>query len=125
MAEMESLVKGMVEKFKTRDLDVLYAKCSGFPNPTEIQGAEPDVVAWDPSKELYHLGLVAGSSDGFSDDFVKKTRVLASMMMSTGTSEGKRLPFYLGFTKESANDLEENLQKIDPKSKENIEKLEI
>ena len=122
---MESLVKGMVEKFKTKDLDVLYAKCSGFPNPTEIQGAEPDVVAWDPSKELYHLGLVASSSSEFSDNFVKKTSVLASMMMSTGTSEGKRLPLHLGFTKESASNLEENLQKIDPKSKENIEKLEI
>lgn len=124
MTDAELLVKHVINKFQEKGLDVLYAKCDGYPDPVEIKNVVPDVVGWDPHKELYHLGLVANSPNVISDLTLEKINILAGMMMSTGTSEGKRLPFYLGFPKDSANDVNRHLQKIDAVTQENIVKLE-
>ena len=125
MIKSEVQVENMVKKFQEKGLDIVYAKCQGYNTPKDISGVEPDVVGWDPSKEMYHLGLITDSSNISSMSTDKKMNVLAKLMMSRGTSEGERLPFYLGFPKNSAKDVDEKLQKIEPSTLENIEKLAI
>jgi hypothetical protein len=124
MTRTETMVKNLVEKFQDQGLEVLYAQCSGFPNPTKVQGVEPDVVGWDPRKEIYHLGLVA-DDDLISSDIIKeKINILANMMMGVGTSEGTRLPFYLGLSK-NAFDANTNAPDDNLTSQDNIKTIEV
>lgn len=121
----EVMIKNMIQEFQKNGLEVLYAKCDGFPNPSEIQNVSPDVVGWDQFKEIYHLGIVADSTTISSDSMYDKIEILTSMMMKTGESEGKRLPFYLGVPKQASIDMEKKLKSTPQSVQENIIKLEI
>lgn len=125
MSTTESMVKSMVTQFKEKGLDILYAKCEGYPEPTEIQDAKPDVIGWDANKELYHIGMIADTNSVSSSSAERKMKVLAGQMMGVGTSEGERLPFYLGYRKQIENDVNNKLQEIDQSTKENVLKVEV
>jgi len=125
MAIPENMVRNLTKKMKEKGFEILYAKCDDYPNPTEIRGVEPDVVGWDPEKELYHLGIVTNSATLNLESTDKKMIILADNMMGVGKSEGERLPLYLGFPKESANEVNTKLREIEPKTTENIIKLEV
>ncbi len=125
MTKTDSMVKTMADKFQEKGFEILYARCDGYPDPTEIRGVEPDVVGWDSHKELYHLGLVADSKDLSSELTKKKLTILADNMMGVGNSEGERLPLYLGTPKESTKEVENKLQEFESSTKENIIKLEV
>ncbi|QUC64085.1 hypothetical protein NsoK4_06450 [Nitrosopumilus sp. K4] len=123
MTKNEGMVKNMAENFQDKGLEVLYAKCNGFPDPTDVQGVKPDVVGWDPQNELYHLGIVADSETITYDSTKEKINTLAKMMMGVGTSEGERLPFYVGVTKEASTITDKKLQENNLISQGNIEKI--
>ncbi|MDX1595660.1 MAG: hypothetical protein R3327_01835 [Nitrosopumilaceae archaeon] len=125
MSTNPSMVKSMVTQFKDKGLDILYADCEGYPDPTEIQEVKPDVVGWDAQKELYHIGMVADSDTVSSDSAEKKLKILAGQMMGVGTSEGKRLPFYLGYPKDAETVIDNKLQEIDQQTKENVVKVAV
>ena len=125
MSKTEIMVKKMISQFKDKGLDILYGKCEGYPEPPEIQDVKPDVIGWDAKKELYHIGMVADSDTVSSSDAEKKMEVLAGQMMGVGNSEGERLPFYLGYPKETENTVNDKLQQIDPATKENVAKVTV
>jgi len=123
MTKIEDMVQSMAEKFQNKGLEVLYAKCNGYPNPTNVQGVEPDVVGWDPDKELYHLAIVADSETISTDPTQEKMTILAKMMMGVGTSEGERLPFYVGVTEDASNTADKKLDENNLTTQGNIEKI--
>lgn len=123
MTQTENLVENLVNKFQKNGLDVLYAKCDGYPEPVEVQGAVPDVVAWDSFKELYHLGVVADSQSIHTDETKEKMSVLSKMMMSKGASEGKLLPLYLGVKQDSSEIADQRIQDTNLTSQNNIQKI--
>ena len=103
MTKTDVLVKDMVGRLQEKGLKVLYAKCDGFTNPEKLQGAEPDVIGWDSNKELLHVGLVADSKIINSDITQKKIDTLAKLSMGSGSSKGTHIPFYLGMSKDIAD----------------------
>lgn len=125
MSADQTLVENMVSQFKEKGLDILYAKCEGYPEPTEIREVKPDVIGWDADNELYHLGMIADPDAVSSESVNRKMQVLAGQMMGVGTSEGERLPFYLGYPKETENKVDNKLQEIDQSTKENVVKVEV
>ena len=123
MSTNQTMVRSMVTKFKDKGLDILYADCEGYPDPTEIQEVKPDIVGWDADKELYHIGIIADSDTVSTPSTEKRLKILAGQMMGVGTSEGKRLPFYLGYPRNAENAVDDKLQEIDPQTKENVVKV--
>ncbi|AFS82208.1 hypothetical protein [Candidatus Nitrosopumilus sediminis] len=123
MTENNDLVKNLAECFQTNGLEVLTAKCNGFEEPPDIQGIKPDVVGWDSKDEVYHLAIVADSNTFEHDYITEKITVLSKQAMGTGPSYGKRLPFYVGVTKDANAVVDKKLQEIDQVSRENIKKI--
>ena len=123
MTENEELVKNMADNFQNKGLEVLYARCDGFTDPTDVQGVQPDIVGWDPNKEIYHLGIVADSETINHDSTQEKMAVLSKMMMGVGSSEGERLPFYVGVTKDASAIADKKLQESNLIPQGNIEKI--
>lgn len=123
MTETQMMVKNLANKFEGKGLEVLYANCEGYPDPTKIQGVVPDIVGWDAKQELYHLAIIANSKTIPSDKTKEKMTVLSNMMMGVGSSEGKRLPFYVGIPKGDSNDAEKELAVNSAPSQENIHKV--
>lgn len=123
MTQTENLVENLVNKFQKNGLDVLYAKCNGYPEPAEVQGTVPDVVAWDSFKELYHLGVVADSQFIHTDEAKEKMNVLSKMVMSKGASEGKLLPLYLGVKQDASDIADQRIQDTNLASQNNIQKI--
>jgi len=123
MTQTENLIANLVGKFNKEGLEVIYAKCNGYPDPVEVQGAVPDIVAWDSNNELYHFGVVADNQSISDEETRSKMDILAKMMMSRGTSEGKLLPFYLGITQEASEQADKQIKEINPTSQSNIQKI--
>jgi len=119
------MIKHFVDKFKEQGLEVIYAHCDGFTNSVKIQGVEPDVVAWDPNKEIYHLGIVTDSKTISSDPVQEKMNVLSNMMMGVGSSEGERLPFHIGLPKKQNSDILKNMDDTFKTSQNNINVIEV
>ncbi len=117
----QMLVKNLTDKFEGKGLKVLYAKCEGYPEPTKVQGVVPDVVGWDEKKEIYHLAIIADSETISSDTTKEKVNVLSNMMMGVGTSEGKRLPFYVAIPKGDSDVANKELDTNTVSSQENIQ----
>lgn len=110
MTKTEYMVKNMVEKFQKKGLGVMYAKCEGFTDPDQLQGAEPDVVGWDSDKQLLHVGLVADSNSIASNSIKKKIDILTKLSMASGNSRGEHVQFYLGVTKDVKNIIQKNYE---------------
>lgn len=123
MTKNEDMVRDLTTNFQTKGLEIISAKCNGFTEPVEVQGVTPDVVGWDSEKEVYHLGIVADSEIISHDSTKEKMQVLAKMAMGVGPSQGKRLPFYVGVTKDANTIADKKLEEIDNISRENIEKI--
>ena len=125
MQQTEGMVKNLIKKFQEQGLDVLYAKCDGYAEPEKVQGVKPDVVSWDPNKEIYHLGMIADSETVSSDLGQERIAILANMMMGVGNSEGKRLPFYLGVPKDEQKTTFEKLGDHNVLSQDNFQAIEV
>ncbi|MCV0401325.1 MAG: hypothetical protein K5777_05040 [Nitrosopumilus sp.] len=123
MTENEDMVKNLAECFQTKGLQVLTAKCGDFDEPPEIQGVKPDVIGWDSENEVYHLAIVADSDTIDNDSTQEKINVLSKQAMGTGPSCGKRLPFYVGTTKDADAVVDKKLEGIDNTSRENTQKI--
>jgi|GEM_PF-4101298 len=123
MTKNEDMVRNLTTNFQTKGLEIISAKCSGFTDPVDVQGVKPDVVGWDSEKEVYHLGIVADSETISHDSTKEKMQVLAKMAMGVGPSQGKRLPFYVGVTKDANTVADKKLEEIDYITRENIEKI--
>ena len=122
MTQPELMVKTLAEQFQNKGLEILYAKCDGYKDPTEVRGVTPDIVGWDPEKELYHLGIVADNDSVSTQIIQEKMRVLSNMMMGVGSSEGQRLPFYIGITKDASNTVDQKLEENKLTAQGNITK---
>lgn len=123
MTENDDRVKNMAECFQTKGLEVLTAKCNGFEEPPTIQGIKPDVIGWDSEGEVYYLGIVADSDTIDHDSTKEKINVLSKQAMGSGPSYGKRLPFYIGITKDTDAVVDEKLEEVYKASRENIQKI--
>lgn len=123
MTENDDMVKNLAECFQTKGLQVLTATCDSFEEPPVIQGVKPDVIGWDPENEVYHLAIVADSNTINNDSIQEKINVLSKQAMGQGPSSGKRLPFYVGTTKDADTTVGKKLEGIDPVSKENTQKI--
>ncbi|AFS81090.1 hypothetical protein NKOR_06035 [Candidatus Nitrosopumilus koreensis AR1] len=123
MTTTESMVKNLVDTFEKDGLQVIQANCTGFENPTTIEGVEPDVICWNPNKELYHIGVVADSQTISSDLTKQKILTLSKLMMGRGSSEGERLPFVIGVPPEASNEADKTFQENEIQSQGNAQKI--
>lgn len=123
MMTTESMVKNLVNTFEKDGLQIIQANCTGFENPTSIEGEEPDVICWNPNKELYHIGVVADSQTISSDSIKQKVLTLSKLMMGRGPSEGERLPFVIGVPPEASNDADKTFQENEISSQGNAQKI--
>ncbi|KEQ56529.1 hypothetical protein AAA799E16_01920 [Marine Group I thaumarchaeote SCGC AAA799-E16] len=123
MTTTESMVKNLINTFEKDGLQVIQANCSGFENPTEVEGVEPDVIWWNPHKELYHVGVVADSQSISSDLIKQKILTLSKLMMGKGSSEGERLPFVIGVPPEASNVVDKTLSENNISSQGNTQKI--
>lgn len=123
MTENDDMVKNLAECFQTKGLQILTANCDNFDDPPVIQGVKPDVICWDSNNEVYHLAIVADSNTINNDSIQEKINVLSKQAMGPGPSSGKRLPFYVGTTKDADVVVGKKLEEIDPVSRENTQKI--
>ncbi|ABX13243.1 hypothetical protein [Nitrosopumilus maritimus] len=123
MSVSEYLVKNLINIFEKDELQVIQANCTGFENPTDVEGVAPDVIWWNPHKELYHIGIVADSQTVSSDLTKQKILTLSKLMMGRGASEGKRLPFVIGVPPEASNAVDKTFQENEINSQGNAQKI--
>lgn len=123
MTKTESMVKNLINTLDKDNLQVIQANCSGFENPTKVEGVEPDVIWWNPHKELYHIGVVADSQSLSTDLIKQKILTLSKLMMGRGSSEGERLPFVIGVPPEASDAVEKTLSENDISSQGNTQKI--
>lgn len=123
MVTTEKMIKNLTENFEKDGIQVLQANCTGFENPTNIQGFEPDVIGWNPDKLLYHIGIVADSQTIYSDLIKQKISTLSKLMMGKGPSEGERLPLFIGVPQEVSNMADKKLEESDVLSQGNAKKI--
>ncbi|MBS1268610.1 MAG: hypothetical protein MAG458_01341 [Nitrosopumilus sp.] len=123
MSTTESMVQDLINTFEKDKLQVIQANYSGFENPTDVKGVQPDVIWRNPHKELYHIGIVADSQSLSSDLTKQKISKSSKLTMGKGSSEGERLPFVIGVPPEASNVVDKTLSENNLSSQGNTQKI--
>lgn len=119
------LIKGLVNNFQTQGIDVPFAEMEGYKEPKQIREFKPDVIGWDPFKEMHYLGMVVSPDELKSDYTEKKIDELSGMMMGQGISYGERIPLYIGVPSECAKRVQEKIEKTGLTERGNIHPMEV
>lgn len=119
------LIKGLVNNLEKKGIDVPFAEMEGYKEPKQIKEHKPDLIGWDPSKEMHYLGMVVSPDELKSDYTEKKIDELSGMMMGQGMSYGERIPLYIGVPRECAKRVEEKIEKTGLTERGNIHPMEV
>lgn len=81
----------------------------------------PDIIGWDPEKELFYLGTVKTQDDDLgSTKTGEQFYELSNLVMSQGRSQGKKLPYYIGVPKDNLPNIKKALLDFGISSRENV-----
>jgi len=80
--------------------------------PWPINGFPPDVIAYDPRREILALGDVVTSEDLYSTETLERIQAHTSLLMASGASRGERVPLHIAVSSEDQECLVDLLQEL-------------
>ena len=121
MKEQQILVKGLINEFAAEGLEIMSAVSEGYKKPEKVKVHQPDIIGWDPEKELFYLGTIKTQNDDLSSTKTgEQFYELSNLVMSKGRSQGKRLPYYIGVPKDKLPNIKKALVDFGISKRENI-----
>jgi len=119
--EKSFLVKGLIDHFLKKGLDISLANYSGYKKPMILKRHAPDVMAIDRSNGMVYIGLVK-TCDEFSDPKTKEEfEDFSRRLLKSKYPEKIRLPFYIGVPENCQSKVKECFENFGIPWQENIE----
>lgn len=119
----KSLVKNLIEHFKSSGLEIQYANYDGYEKPFVITRHAPDVIAYDRQNQLGYIGE-AEMCNELSEQLAKeKFEDFSKKLMSRGKSEKARLPFFIAVPNECNSKIPQALRDLGIANRDNIHVL--
>ena len=118
----ESLIKGLIDYFQSKDLEISLANYSGFQKPFIIKRHSPDVLAIDRSSGLVHIGIVKLCSS-LTDQTTKEEFEDFSKRLMKNANEKIRVPFYIAVPNDCQTKIQETFRRFEIPWKDNIHVL--
>ena len=123
--EHKKLVVGLIEHFKSKDLEIISADHEGYDKCETIGSHEPDVIAYETKNDLYYIGEAKTCDDLTTDHTREQLEDFANAVIPKPGHERKFLPFCIAIPKDCIDELEKCILEYGLSMNENIEKLEL
>lgn len=119
----QSLIKGLIDHFISDGLQIQYANYEGYDKPFVITRHAPDVIAVNPKNKLGYIGKVKLCSELGEEATKEQFTDFSKMLMKSGESQGKRLPFFIAVPQECQTKIRQTYRDMDISWRENIQVL--
>lgn len=120
-AEHKRLVKALIGKMEQDGYKIKCAASDGYTPCGETKGRIPDVRGTN-ADELNAIGEAKTSDDLDNERTEEQFKIFSNREMTSGKSKGKSVPFYIGISKGSEEELEKCLKKLELDKKPNIQR---
>src|SRR5574338_119408 len=118
-----SLIKGLIDRFISDGLQIQYANYEDYDKPFVITRHAPDVIAVNPKNKLGYIGKVKLCSELGEKATKEQFTDFSKMLMKSGESQGKRLPFFIAVPQECQTKIRQTYRDMDISWRENIQVL--
>lgn len=116
----DSLIKGLIDYFQTKDLEVSLANYEGYTKPFVIKRHSPDVMAVNRTNGLVHIGMVKLCSS-LSEQATKEAfEDFSKRLMKGSDAEKIRVPLYIAVPNECQSKIKEIFRQFEIPWKDNI-----
>lgn len=119
--DRNSLIKALIDYFTENGLQIHYARYTGYEKPFAIKRHVPDVIAFDKEKGLAYIGKCLLCSELEDKNTKEQFEDFPKMLMKSGNSEQKHLPFYIGVPHDCHGKVKESFRMFEVPFKENIQ----
>ena len=119
--EHDFLVKGLIDHFLKKGLEVSLADYKGYKHPQVIKRHSPDIMAIDRSTGLVYIGLVKSCSEFAEKTTKEQFEDFPRRLSKTQNSEKVRIPFFIGVPESCQAKVKETFKILGIPWKENIE----
>lgn len=119
--EHDFLVKGLIDHFLKKGLEVSLADYAGYGQPQVIKRHSPDIMAIDRANGLVYIGLVKSCSELSEKTTKEQFEDFPRRLLKTENSEKVRVPFYIGVPENCKSKIKETFENFEIPWKENIE----
>ena len=116
----DSLIKGLIDYFKTKDLEISLANYEGYQKPFAIKRHSPDVMAINRSNGLIHIGIVKLCSSLHDQITKEEFEDFSKRLMKGSETEKIRVPFYIAVPNECQSKIKEIFRQFEIPWKDNI-----
>ena len=119
--EHDFLVKGLIDHFLKKGLEIVLANYTGYDKPKVIKRHSPDIMAIDRTNGLVYIGLTK-TCEEFSDNKTKEEfEDFPRRLSKSDTLEKARIPFYIGVPENCQTKVKESFENFGIPWKENIQ----
>lgn len=118
-----SLVKGLIDHFTRKGLEISYAKYPGYKKPFTIKRHSPDVIAYDREKNLVHIGEAKVCNELTESLTREEFEDFPKSVMTNGKLTGTNMPFVICVPNECRLKIQETYRRFEIPWSENIQVL--
>jgi hypothetical protein len=115
-----SLIKGLIDYFQTKDLEVSLANYEGYTKPFVIKRHSPDVMAVNRTNGLVHIGMVKLCSSLNEQATKEAFEDFSKRLMKGSAAEKIRVPLYIAVPNECQSKIKEIFRQFEIPWKDNI-----
>ena len=119
----KSLVKNLIEHFKSSGFDVQYANYEGYEKPFTINRHAPDVIAVDRATQLGYIGEAKMCNELTEELTKEQFEDFSKKLMKAGKSERARLPLFIAVPHECESRVPQTLRDFKLDQRDNIHVL--
>lgn len=115
------LVKGLIDHFMKKGLDISLANYSGYKKPMILKRHAPDVMAIDKSNGMVYIGLVKTCNELSDQKTKEEFEDFPKRLLKSKYPEKVRLPFFIGVPDNCQAKVQESFKNFGIPWRENIE----
>ena len=121
----DSLIKGLIDYFQNKGLEIALAKFQGYKKPSIIKRHSPDVMAKDPSSGLVYIGLVKLCTSLENQITKEEFQDFSKRLMKKSDTEKVRVPFVIAVPNDCQSKVREVFRKLEIPWEKNIQVIGI
>ncbi len=119
----ESLIKGLIDYFTQRHIEVYYANYQGYKKPIAVKRHAPDMLCMDSKTGMAYIAEAKLCSE-LTDQITKEQfEDFPKRIMKNGKSSGKYTQFYIAVPLECESKIHEVFRQWDIPWRDNIQIL--
>lgn len=119
--EHDSLVKGLIDHFLKKGLEIVLADYAGYDKPKVIKRHSPDIMAIDRSNGLVYIGLTKTCEEFSNQKTKEEFEDFPRRISKSQSSEKVRIPFYICVPDNCQSKVKESFESFGIPWKENIQ----